>query len=172
MYAFSSMVYIHNSVAEANVRLAKRTGRNNYLTPRHFLDFIKHYVSLINGKREELEEQQLHLNVGLQKLRDTQEQVRKLQEQLHVKSQELEAKNALANEKLKQMVADQQVRTSRSFPGIPGPCSSCRRGGPDGAQVAETKRAASLELQKQIEKQNEEIKVRKARSPSFFILLP
>ena len=37
------------------------------------------WVKLYNEKREDLEEQQLHLNVGLQKIRETVEQVEELQ---------------------------------------------------------------------------------------------
>lgn len=62
-------------------------------------------VKLYQEKRSELEEQQLHLNVGLQKIRETEEQVKELQKSLSLKSQELEAKNAAANAKLKQMVS-------------------------------------------------------------------
>jgi len=105
----SSLVYCHRMVHEANLKLARLQGRHNYVTPRHYLDFIKHYVTLINEKREELEEQQLHLNIGLRKLRETEEQVTSLQASLREKSVELEQKNTLANQKLKQMVQDQQV---------------------------------------------------------------
>lgn len=59
---------------------------------------------MFHEKRAELEEQQLHLNVGLNKIRETEEQVKELQKSLGLKSQELEAKNAAANAKLKQMV--------------------------------------------------------------------
>ena len=51
-----------------------------------------------------MEEQQLHLNIGLNKIRETVQQVEDLQKSLSLKSEELEAKNALANQKLKQMV--------------------------------------------------------------------
>ena len=61
-------------------------------------------MKLYNEKRSDLEEQQLHLNVGLQKIKETVEQVEELQKSLALKSQELEAKNAAANAKLKQMV--------------------------------------------------------------------
>lgn len=37
------------------------------ITPRHYLDFINHYANLFHEKRSELEEQQMHLNVGLRK---------------------------------------------------------------------------------------------------------
>lgn len=61
-------------------------------------------MNLFNEKRADLEEQQLHLTVGLQKIRETVDQVEELQKSLAKKSQDLEAKNALANAKLKQMV--------------------------------------------------------------------
>lgn len=38
------------------------------ITPRHYLDFINHYADLFHEKRSELEEQQMHLNVGLRKI--------------------------------------------------------------------------------------------------------
>lgn len=91
---------------------------------------------MINEKRDELEEQQLHLNIGLQKLRDTEQQVKELQTSLALKNKELESKNQLANEKLKQMVEDQQV--------------------------AEQKKKDALDLQVKIDKQNADIAVRKA----------
>lgn len=91
---------------------------------------------MINEKRDELEEQQLHLNIGLQKLRDTEQQVKELQTSLALKNKELESKNQLANEKLKQMVEDQQV--------------------------AEQKKKDALDLQIKIDKQNADIQVRKA----------
>lgn len=63
-------------------------------------------VKLYHEKRSDLEEQQLHLNVGLQKIRETVEQVDKLQSSLSIKKNELEQKNSLANQKLKQMVSE------------------------------------------------------------------
>ena len=61
-------------------------------------------VKLFNEKRSDLEEQQLHLNVGLQKIRETVDQVEDLQKSLSIKRNELEEKNNLANAKLKEMV--------------------------------------------------------------------
>lgn len=75
----------------------------------HLLHCVKLLqVKLYNEKRSDLEEQQLHLNVGLQKIRETVDQVEELQASLSIKKNELEQKNALANQKLKQMVQDQQ----------------------------------------------------------------
>ncbi|GAB6020623.1 Dynein heavy chain, cytoplasmic [Chamberlinius hualienensis] len=104
----NAFVFVHQTLHKANARVTKRGGRTTTITPRHFLDFINHYVKLFNEKRADLEEQQLHLNVGLQKIRDTVEQVEELQKSLALKSSELLAKNEAANAKLKQMVKDQQ----------------------------------------------------------------
>lgn len=85
----------------------KRTNFIHFI-PRHYLDFIHHFVKLYSEKRSDLEEQQLHLNVGLNKIAETVEQVEEMQKSLAVKSQELQAKNEAANAKLKQMFKDQQ----------------------------------------------------------------
>ncbi|XP_044265029.1 dynein heavy chain, cytoplasmic isoform X6 [Tribolium madens] len=104
----NACVYVHQTLHKANARLAKRGSRTMAITPRHYLDFIHHFVKLYREKRSDLEEQQLHLNVGLSKIAETVEQVEEMQKSLAVKSQELQAKNDAANAKLRQMVKDQQ----------------------------------------------------------------
>lgn len=131
----NSMVYIHYSLHRFNLRLQKQQERTTYLTPRHYLDFVAQYVKLFNEKREDLEEQQRHLNVGLEKLRDTVDKVRDLRVSLAQKKSQLEKKDAEANEKLQRMVADQQE--------------------------AERRKSASLEIQAALEKQEKEVASRK-----------
>jgi dynein heavy chain 1, cytosolic len=109
----NSMVYIHYSLQRFNTKLLKQQGKVTYLTPRHFLDFVAQYVKLYNEKREDLEEQQRHLNVGLEKLRDTVDKVRDLRISLAEKKGQLERKDAEANEKLQRMVADQREAEQR-----------------------------------------------------------
>ena len=53
------------------------------------------WVKLYNEKRQDLEKQQLHLSVGLQKIRETVEQVEELQASLSIKKNELEQRNTL-----------------------------------------------------------------------------
>lgn len=72
------------------------------------MDFIHHFVKLYSEKRSDLEEQQFHLKVGLNKIAETLQQVEEMQKSLAVKSQELQQKNEAANSKLKQMFKDQQ----------------------------------------------------------------
>lgn len=97
---------------------------------------INHYVKLFTEKRDELEEQQRHLHVGLDKLRDTVTQVEDLRKSLAIKRSQLEAKNKEANEKLQRMVADQQE--------------------------AEQKKAASIEIQAALVEQDRNIAERRA----------
>jgi dynein heavy chain 1 len=96
---------------------------------------INQYVRLYNEKRNELEEQQRHLHVGLDKLRDTFAQVEELKKGLDVKGKELDAKKAEANEKLQRMVKDKQE--------------------------AEQQKAASIEIQASLKEQDKEIAKRK-----------
>lgn len=131
----NAMVYVHHSLRKVNVRLQKQQDRTTFLTPRHYLDFVAQYVKLFNEKREDLEEQQRHLNVGLEKLRDTVDKVRDLRVSLAQKKSQLEKKDAEANEKLQRMVADQQE--------------------------AERRKSASLEIQAALEKQEKEVAERK-----------
>ena len=56
---------------------------------------------------QKLEKQQLHLNIGLDKLRQTAEQVAEMQESLGAKDAELKQKDAQANLKLQEMVEKQ-----------------------------------------------------------------
>ncbi|KAI8852562.1 dynein heavy chain and region D6 of dynein motor-domain-containing protein [Chytridium lagenaria] len=131
----NAFVFVHQSLYEINNRLSRRQGRSYHVTPRHYLDFINQFVKLYIEKREDLEEQQRHLNVGLDKLRDTVVKVEELRRSLAIKKAELELKNDQANEKLKTMVADQQE--------------------------AEQQKVSSLRIQGELSKQNVLIEERK-----------
>ncbi|KAL9594298.1 MAG: hypothetical protein Q9219_007108 [cf. Caloplaca sp. 3 TL-2023] len=131
----NSMVYVHLSLHRFIRRLERQQGRTTYLTPRHFLDFVAQYVRLFREKREDLEEQQRHLNVGLEKLRDTVDKVRDLRASLAQKKSQLELKDTEANEKLQGMIADQRE--------------------------AEQRKSTSLKIQAALEKQEEEVARRK-----------
>ncbi|KAK5456057.1 dynein heavy chain [Exophiala xenobiotica] len=131
----NAMVHIHYTIQKTNERLEQQQGIVTYLTPRHYLDFVTQFGKLFREKREDLEEQQRHLNVGLEKLRDTVDKVRDLRASLDQKKQQLELKDAEANEKLQRMVADQQE--------------------------AEQRKTSSLEVQTALEEQEKEIASRK-----------
>ncbi|VDL72361.1 unnamed protein product [Nippostrongylus brasiliensis] len=104
----NTLVHVHKTVQKLNEQEQKRGHRVMVVTPRHFLDLIKHFMNLFHEKRRDLEEEKVHLNIGLNKIRETEEQVKELQKSLTLKSRELEEKKTAANLKLKEMLADQQ----------------------------------------------------------------
>ncbi|KAI0984717.1 hypothetical protein GJ496_002628 [Pomphorhynchus laevis] len=102
-------VHVHRSVQYMQKRMISvGIGGNVTITPRHYLDFIEQFIHLFNKKRAKTEEHQLHLGVGLKKIKETVEQVEELQAALAIKQNALEAKNQAASEKLQEMVKDQQ----------------------------------------------------------------
>nr|CCA15174.1 Cytoplasmic dynein 1 heavy chain 1 putative [Albugo laibachii Nc14] len=103
-----SIVEVHHATLQLMQRLRKRHLPFNHISPRDFLEFIRQFVALYNEKRSLLEDQQLHLNIGVCKLQATHEQVAELQGQLSLKEKELKKNNQEANEKLQQMVKEQK----------------------------------------------------------------
>ncbi|KAL3939676.1 MAG: hypothetical protein SGBAC_005637 [Bacillariaceae sp.] len=111
----AALVDIHmitKTTAEAAAAEPSSISRT-YLSPRDYLTLIQNFVTCLNKRREEVEDEQLHVNAGLEKLRQTQENVAELKLSLGVKAKELKEKETLANEKLQQMVADQNIAEKR-----------------------------------------------------------
>ena len=106
-----------------------------YITPRQFIDFVTSFSSLYREKREQLEERQRHLIVGLDRLSETLIKVEELRASLSKTSAELEKKSVQANDKLKRMVEDQQN--------------------------AENKRVVSVKIQKSLAEKNAQIAERR-----------
>eukprot|EP01071_Lankesteria_metandrocarpae_P000415 Lankesteria_metandrocarpae@DN10561_c0_g1_i1.p1 len=108
-----AVVAIHQQVSEWNLRLTRGGKKYNYVTPRDFLDFIRHFVALVEEKRDESVENTKHLSGGLKKLHETETQVGELQSSLAVKEKELQEKNKLAEQKM-QLMIEQQAETETS----------------------------------------------------------
>jgi dynein heavy chain 1 len=130
----NAIVEVHEAVVSTNSKLQKAAKKSNFITPRDFLDFIKHFVNLYAEKKSELEEQQLHLNIGLTKLAETEDSVKKLQGSLAEKNVKLEAMNKKANEKL-DLITTEQAN-------------------------AEVKREASIRMKRELEIKGQEIRER------------
>jgi len=105
----AALVDLHRITKEIaeEVGSAASSATRTFMSPRDYLALIQNFVSCLNRRRESVEDQQLHINAGLEKLRQTQENVAELKAGLSATTAELKKKEALANEKLQQMVADQ-----------------------------------------------------------------
>lgn len=104
----NAFVYVHQTLHKIYERMRKRNQQVTYITPRHYLDFINQYVKLFHEKCSELQEEQRHLTVGLNRINETVEQVEEMQSSLKVKSAELEAKNKEAQSKMENIVENRQ----------------------------------------------------------------
>jgi dynein heavy chain 1 len=129
--------HIHVSTAKLNdsVRIKVNGASGIYITPGQFLDFIQKIVVIYKEKRSYVEDRQHHLIAGLEKLKETLQRVAELRKSLDSKQNKLEDKTNLANEKLRQMIKDQQE--------------------------AEKKQAASLDLKKALKEQKALIEERR-----------
>jgi dynein heavy chain 1 len=111
----AALVDIHKISKEVAEQCAdvSKTGTRTFMSPRDYLALIHKFVSCMRKKREEVEDEQLHVNAGLTKLKQTQENVAELKVALSAKKSELREKEKLANDKLQQMVADQNEAEKR-----------------------------------------------------------
>ncbi|KAL3113938.1 hypothetical protein niasHT_017888 [Heterodera trifolii] len=104
----NSFVHIHNIVRKTNVAESRKGHRVMAITPRHFLDMINHFVMISKEKRDELADEQIHLNNGLRKIKETEQQVKELQKSLNEKEVDLMKKQGEANAKFQLMLGDQR----------------------------------------------------------------
>jgi dynein heavy chain 1 len=111
------------------------SGRQHYLSPRDYLDFINKFIKLEDEKRSALQDQQTHIRMGLTKLLETSEQVKELNDALQSKNEILLRKEKESNESLQLMITKQRE--------------------------AETRKSTLDELNIELTKQNEEMRVRK-----------
>jgi dynein heavy chain 1, cytosolic len=113
----AAMVSLHQIAKTTAEKTSSETSSitRTFLSPRDYLALIQNFVSCLNGRREQVEDEQLHVNAGLDKLRQTQENVAELKSGLAAKTSELKEKEALANEKLQIMVSDQNVAEKRKI---------------------------------------------------------
>lgn len=59
------VVFVHQSVVEFSVKFAQKLRRNNYVTPKNYLDFINTYLKLLDEKDEYILAQVCSYSVSL-----------------------------------------------------------------------------------------------------------
>lgn len=111
----AAVVRIHEIAKETAEEAASSLSSitRTFLSPRDFLALIENFKSCLNDRRARVEDEQRHVNAGLDKLRQTQDNVAELKLGLREKTAELKQKDSLANEKLQQMVGDQNAAEKR-----------------------------------------------------------
>lgn len=105
------------------------------VTSGEYLSFLRHFIQLYKLMRAQLDDHQRHLNVGIDKLKGTVLEVKRMRAHLDVKKQELASKSQEAQNMLERIVNDQTE--------------------------AERKRKAGFDIRRAVEIQNQEIEERK-----------
>ena len=98
------MVKMHKIVQLSAALAGKRTGVRSFISPRDFIDLIEHFRATYEEKRDQLEEEQRHVSVGLEKLKETDLEVAQLQIGLTEKQAMLSIKEKEGEEKLEEVV--------------------------------------------------------------------
>lgn len=57
-------MYVHSTIQAYNLELSMKMRSKNYVTPKHYLDFIRTYLRLLREKREYVEVQKKRLAEG------------------------------------------------------------------------------------------------------------
>lgn len=104
----AALIEMHKFTKETADEVASKSSCRTFLSPRDYLALINNFVSCVNKCRAKVEDEQLHINSGLSKLRQTHESVAILKKELTVKEGDLKSKELQANAKLQQMVFDQK----------------------------------------------------------------
>ena len=108
----SGIVKMHHHINNINTKLKRKgAGRGTFITPRHYLDFIRQFKSLYKEKREQVLDQQMHLNTGITKLHQTTAEVNKLKQELEKKEKHLQEVQQNQHRAMEQLKID-QVKTS------------------------------------------------------------
>ena len=103
-----TIVEMHVSVRDINLALMKNAKKYNFITPRDFLDFIKHFVDLTQEKKTELQELQEHLEIGITKLKNTEKSVQELGDTLKQYDMKLIAQKKQVREKMDSLTKESQ----------------------------------------------------------------
>ncbi|XP_014779882.1 dynein axonemal heavy chain 10 isoform X2 [Octopus bimaculoides] len=119
MNIIEHFVMVHKIVGEFSQQFILRLRRNNYVTPKNYLDFISTYLKLLKEKDQFIKGQCERLAGGLLKIKEAREQLDVLNEKLVVQKsavkektdaceillQDISERTAIANEKKQMAVA-------------------------------------------------------------------
>lgn len=98
--------FMHASVVDASVLYLQELSRHNYVTPTSYLALLSSYTDLVNKRKYGLLEGVGRLRTGLDKLQNTAEDIKILQDQLEKMKPALEAAARDAEIMIAQIAAD------------------------------------------------------------------
>ena len=76
------MAFVHTTISTANEEFLLEESRHNYATPKGFLDYVDTFTYLLDQKKSNIILKRERLQLGLEKLRNTADDIASLQEKL------------------------------------------------------------------------------------------
>ncbi|XP_076804944.1 dynein axonemal heavy chain 10-like [Clavelina lepadiformis] len=107
------IVFAHQSVGKYSKLFAQKLRRNNYVTPKNYLDFINSYNNLLEKKDQEILKMCERLDGGLQKLDEATEQLNELNKKLAVQKVAVTEKTKACEELLSDITKKTQIATDK-----------------------------------------------------------
>lgn len=104
-----NMAETHLSIDVANIKFRKLERRNNYTTPKSFLELISFYNTLLSQKRGQIDNQIGRYQTGLGILAETKTQVEKLQSELKLKMVDVEKQREETNKLIEKVQAESSI---------------------------------------------------------------
>ena len=102
---------IHSSVSTLGTKFFAEARRHYYVTPTSYLELIQTFKNLLDRKRKEVSAAQKRYDVGLEKLEDTETQVKSMQEELVA----LQPQLVIAGEETDKIIAVVETETESAM---------------------------------------------------------
>ncbi|KAK3083644.1 hypothetical protein FSP39_000711 [Pinctada imbricata] len=109
----SHIVMVHQNVGHYSKLFQQRLRRNNYVTPKNYLDFINSYLKLLEEKDKFILSQCDRLAGGLQKIAEASEQLAVLNDRLAVQKVAVEEKTIACENMLKDISSGTEEATEK-----------------------------------------------------------
>ncbi|KAG8225247.1 hypothetical protein J437_LFUL008784 [Ladona fulva] len=118
----SHVVHVHQSTFSYNKQVEEKFRRTNYVTPKHYLDFINGYLKLLEDKDNFIVAQCERLSSGLTKIAEANVQLSELNEKLGVQKVAVSEKTAACesllleiSESKKEATAKKEIATEKGI---------------------------------------------------------
>ena len=103
------MPYSFSVVGEFSAKIKETERRFVYTTPKSFLELVKLFKSMLGQKATYLDDEKTKFEIGVGKLMDTEAAVAVIEEELKVKSVEVEESKKEANEQATVVGAEKEI---------------------------------------------------------------
>ena len=102
-------VFVHQSVERMSQKFFETLRRHNYVTPTSYLELLQTFIRLVAEKRAEIETQRERLQIGLDKLATTAQQVGVMEKDLVEMQPELEKTSIEVEQMIVDITADTKI---------------------------------------------------------------